>query len=208
MTSFVVQSAQRALDQGADLSGMPWITVENGKITALDLAAHARYATRMKQLPAFDQWDLKSPENELFGTTKQQFQHFTEYGKAHSTAGGELCDSRIVALMNPLTFAKGDRSQVCRHWRIRFGTLDRDTSMAVSVIFAAVLRQAGFDVDYFMPWEIPHAGTTTWTSFSLGSAAFAPESCFLLFSLIRAERPRGTKSCGAVQSQAVTGPGL
>lgn len=70
VTSFVVQSAQRALDQGADLSGMPWITVENGKITALDLAAHARYATRMKQLPAFDQWDLKSPENELFGTTK------------------------------------------------------------------------------------------------------------------------------------------
>ena len=30
--------------------------------------------------------------------------------------------------------------------------------MAVSVIFAAVLRQSGFDVDYFMPWEIPHAG--------------------------------------------------
>lgn len=158
VTSFVVQSAQRALDQGADLSGMPWITVENSRVTALDLAAHARYATRMKQLPAFDQWDLRSPENELFGTAKQQFQHFTEYGKAHSTAGGELCDSRTVALMNPLTFAKGDRSQVCRHWRIRFGTLDRDTSMAVSVIFAAVLRQAGFDVDYFMPWEIPHAG--------------------------------------------------
>ena len=43
MTSFVVQSAQRALDQGADLSGMPWITVENGKITALDLAAHAPF---------------------------------------------------------------------------------------------------------------------------------------------------------------------
>lgn len=70
VTSFVVQSAQRALDQGADLSGMPWITVENSRVTALDLAAHARYATRMKQLPAFDQWDLRSPENELFGTAK------------------------------------------------------------------------------------------------------------------------------------------
>lgn len=158
VTGFVIQSAQKALDGGADLSNMPWITVEDGKVTALDLHAHAKYATRMKQLPSFDQWDLGSPENELFGTADTQFQHFTQYGQEHSTVGGKLADSHMIALMNPLTFADGKKSQPCKHWRIRFGTLDRDTSMAVSVIFANVLKRAGLDVDYFMPWEVPHAG--------------------------------------------------
>lgn len=158
VTGFVIQSAQKALDSGADLSGMPWITVENGTVTALDLHTHAKYATRMKQLPSFDHWDLGSPENELFGTADTQFQHFTQFGLEHSTANGKLADPHVVALMNPLTFADGSKSQPCRHWRIRFGTLDRDTSMAVSVVFANILTRAGHDVDYFMPWEIPHAG--------------------------------------------------
>ncbi len=158
VTSFVISAAQTALKENIDLSKIPWITIKDGTITSLDLAKHAQYATRMKQLPAFDHWDLSSPENELFGTANCQFQHFTQYGQIHSTAGGTLCDPHMVSLMNPLTFAKGDRSQVSPHWRIRFGTLDRDTSMAISVILATTLRQAGFDVDYSMPWGIPHAG--------------------------------------------------
>ena len=155
VTGFVMASAQKALDEGADLSSMPWITVEDGRVTSLDLAAHARYATRMKQLPAFDQWDLGSPENELFGTADTRFQHFTQYGKEHSVVNGKLADPEVVAMMNPMTFVE-DRA--CRHYRIRFGTLDRDTSVAISAIFAAALRRTGVEVDYAMPWEVPHAG--------------------------------------------------
>lgn len=158
VTKHLVASAQKALDNGADLSGMPWIAVKNDKITNLSLSAHAKYATRMKQLPAFDQWNLGSPENELFGTADNQFQHFTQYGYEHSVVGGEMADQHMVALMNPLTFANGAASQVCNHWRIRFGTLDRDTSMAVPVILANILKKSGGNVDYFMPWELPHSG--------------------------------------------------
>ena len=158
VTGFVMASAQKALDNGADLSNMPWITVQNGRVTALDLHAHAKYATRMKQLPSFDQWDLGSPENELFGNATTQFRHFTKFGQEHSTKHGALAEPQLVSLMNPMTFADGKKSDACKHWRIRFGTLDRDTSMAISVIFANVLKKAGFDVDYWMPWEVPHAG--------------------------------------------------
>lgn len=158
VTKYLIVSAQKALDNNADLSGMPWIVVENGKITALSLSEHAKYSTRMKQLPAFDQWNLGSPENELFGTANNQFQHFTQYGYEHGTVGGKIADPHMVALMNPLTFADGAASQVCNHWRIRFGTLDRDTSMAISVIFANILAKNGCNVDYFMPWELPHSG--------------------------------------------------
>ncbi|MEC8483429.1 MAG: alpha/beta hydrolase, partial [Pseudomonadota bacterium] len=42
--------------------------------------------------------------------------------------------------------------------RIRVGTKDRDTSLAISAILAAKLENTGHDVDYFMPWDVPHSG--------------------------------------------------
>lgn len=78
--------------------------------------------------------------------------------------------------------------------------------MAVSVIFAAVLRQAGFDVDYFMPWEIPTRGLRHGRAFHLDPQPLPLSLASPSSHSHKAERPRGTKSCGAVQSQAVTGP--
>ena len=44
------------------------------------------------------------------------------------------------------------------HFRIRHGERDRDTSLAISCMLALKLRQAGCSVDYFSPWDVPHAG--------------------------------------------------
>ena len=50
------------------------------------------------------------------------------------------------------------RADTAPHFRIRHGTHDRDTSLAIPAIFALSLRSAGVDVDFWYPWGIPHAG--------------------------------------------------
>lgn len=36
--------------------------------------------------------------------------------------------------------------------------IDRDTSLAISAMLTAVLREQGVKVDFAYPWGIPHAG--------------------------------------------------
>ena len=45
-----------------------------------------------------------------------------------------------------------------KYWRIRHGTKDRDTSLAVPVMLATKLQNNGYSVDFAMPWERPHSG--------------------------------------------------
>ena len=45
-----------------------------------------------------------------------------------------------------------------KHWRIRHGAFDRDTSLAIPVILATMLKNKGYDVDFFLPWGLPHSG--------------------------------------------------
>ena len=45
-----------------------------------------------------------------------------------------------------------------KHWRIRHGVKDRDTSLAVPAILALKLKQAGYDTDVAAVWGVPHDG--------------------------------------------------
>ena len=45
-----------------------------------------------------------------------------------------------------------------KHYRIRHGAVDRDTSLAIPVILHTKLMNAGIDSDLEFPWGIPHAG--------------------------------------------------
>ena len=45
-----------------------------------------------------------------------------------------------------------------RFFRIRHGECDRDTSLVISAMLTAKLREAGCEVDYHSPWNTPHAG--------------------------------------------------
>ncbi|WP_138495025.1 subtype B tannase [Paenibacillus pinistramenti] len=156
--AYVVSSAQKALETGADLSGLTWITMENGTVTDIDFDEYVQYAARMKPALAFDQVDLSTPENELFGTALIKARHFTAFGADHSTAGGELAEPQIVKMMNPMNYIGNEENVTAQHWRIRHGAVDRDTSLAVPVILATCLQNQGFDVDFALPWGQGHGG--------------------------------------------------
>jgi hypothetical protein len=156
--SFVIASAQKALDGGTDLSGLTWITIKDGTVTDIDFDKYIEYATRMKPTSAFDGLDLSTGENELFGTATIKAQHFTPFGKDHSTVGGSLADATIVKILNPMNYIGTKGTTSAQYWRIRHGSIDRDTSLAIPVILATKLKNKGFDVDFAVPWGQGHGG--------------------------------------------------
>lgn len=157
--SLVIASAQTALDAGQDLSARSWLTIRNGKVTGIDFDAYVRDAGRQKLPPAFDALDLSSGENQLFGTGTIDKQHFTAYAQQHGTlAGASQADAETVKMMNPLSYIGAVGVATSTHWRIRHGTRDRDTSLAVPVILATTLQNKGHAVDLALPWDRPHSG--------------------------------------------------
>ncbi len=156
--SYLITSAQRALDAGKDLSAATWLTVVGGKVTAADFAGYARFATRMKVTPAFDSLDLASPENDLFGNETTKGRHFTAFGQEHSTAAATLAEAAQVRQMNAMAYIGAEGATTARHWRIRHGAIDRDTSLAIPIILATSLQNAGKDVDFALPWGVGHSG--------------------------------------------------
>ncbi len=155
--SFVIASAQKAMSEGKDLSGLAFLTIKEGKVTDLDLGAFAAYATRLKAPPAFDALDMSTPENDLFGSATVNRQHFTAWG-AVASKDHSVADMEAVKMMNPLAYLGQPGSGHAMHWRIRHGAVDRDTSLAVPVILATRLQNMGADVDFALPWGRGHDG--------------------------------------------------
>ncbi len=155
--SFVTASAQKALNNGKNLSNLDCITIKDGIVKDINLAGFIAYATRMKPPPAFDALELNSPENNLFGTETTDSQHFTKFAMDNST-GHFLADSKIIKMMNPMDYIGAEGIATAKYWRIRHGAVDRDTSLAIPVILAAKLQNNGFKVDFAMPWGQGHGG--------------------------------------------------
>ena len=157
LESFYIASAQGALDRGEDLSKLDWLTIEDGRVTGMNLAKYAVYATRMKTAPAFDALDLSAGENNLFGTATTDNEHFTEFSAANGTSAA-MADASIIRLMNPMNYIGQSSVTVARHWRIRHGAIDRDTSLAIPAILATKLMNSGYAVDFASPWNRGHDG--------------------------------------------------
>lgn len=158
LTALLMASAQRALDAGQDLSAQPWVQRQGGRVQGLDFLAHVRGIGRMKALPAFDGLSLETGENQLFGDAGTDKRHFTAWAAAHSRVGGARADERVVAQMNPMRALADPASRVAPHWRIRHGTRDRDTALAIPALLAAAARARGATVDLALPWDRPHSG--------------------------------------------------
>jgi hypothetical protein len=166
--SFVQESAQQELDThyfaslgklavpGSAIDEQDYLEMKDGKVVGFDWDAYVKKITRMKAAPAFDAVDLNSPENEEFGTEHVFAKHFSKFSYEHSTVGGELADDRVVAMVNPITYI--GKADTTKHWRIRHGSFDRDTSLAIPVILATLLKNKGYDVDFALPWGVPHSG--------------------------------------------------
>lgn len=59
--------------------------------------------------------------------------------------------------MNLLNYI-GKLTNLPQNWRVRVGTDDCDTSLAVSVILAAKLQNNGQTIDYALPWNVGYGG--------------------------------------------------
>ena len=165
----ILRSAQRELDTHDTANHLSWLavpgsaveeqtclTIRDGKALDLDWDAYVRTITRMKSVPAFDALDLKSPENEEFGTETSDGKHFTAFSQAHTEVPAELADSAVIKMLNPVRYL--GEADTAKHWRVRHGAFDRDTSLAIPVILAALLENKGYSVDFFLPWGLPHSG--------------------------------------------------
>lgn len=169
--SLLIESAQKELDthyyanrgawaivENSQVENQDFITIENGMVKQFDFDGYVRAITRMKPVPAFDDLDLNSPENEEFGDSNVEARHFTKYAFNHSNKKGELASDELIRLMNPTCMISDDKSYVSPHWRIRHGAYDRDTSIAIPIILKFMLENKGINVDFFTPWGVPHRG--------------------------------------------------
>jgi hypothetical protein len=178
--SFIYASAQENLDEKGGLtvprygpnlpdymneckaSNFDFITIEHGEVLDVDLAGYAACVTRMKPVPAFDSVDLSGGgtwENILFGTEMIPSQHFTRFSLERDINGDDfMADAQIIKMMSPMDYIGTKGSTTARYWRIRHGAADRDTSIAIPIILATKLMNEEFDVDFAMPWGVPHGG--------------------------------------------------
>lgn len=157
--SQVIASAQKALNQGQNLSAFDWLQIEGKTVRGLDFERYLRYLERQKQPPAFDGVNLGNGENQLFGSQGIDKSHFTDFAAAHSTvAGAPRADARVVGMMNPMNYIGAAGVQNARYWRIRHGTKDRDTSLAIPSLLALTLSKHGIPTDFALPWDRPHSG--------------------------------------------------
>lgn len=139
-------------------------------VKSVDLDKYLNYVasqTPLKTPPAFDQMGViiptPSPENKLFADSEGHPNNLTEFSYRHREHNPKdtlptVLEKRIY-LMNPMYFIGSSVSKdVAPKWYIRHGAKDRDTSFLVPVNLATKLKNAGYDVDFFLPWNRPHSG--------------------------------------------------
>jgi hypothetical protein len=167
--SLIIESAQTELDthdsakrlknlsvKGSEVEAQPFIDIQGNQVAGIDWEGFVKAITRMKSTPAFDALDLKSPENEEFGTEEVDAKHFTAFSCRNSEVDGEMADAGVIKMLNPTAYI--GYADTAKYWRIRHGSYDRDTSLAIPAILATMLSNKGYSVDFHFPWGLPHSG--------------------------------------------------
>lgn len=158
----ILASADAAMAGGAALAADPkvvsWLEISNGHAVKLDWNGLVKYRTRMKEAPAFDSVSLSTPENQLFGTAELEARHFTQYSAAQDHDSVLRAEEDVIRMMNPMGYINDGCAVKARHFRIRHGAADRDTSLAISNLLVLTLQNAGIDAELAHPWGVPHSG--------------------------------------------------
>ena len=156
----------------------PWLTWDGERACVSDLDSYVlNHRRRMKPCTSFDKLDMDSGENQAFGTPERDFVHYVpdiadaieelkdaypaEYAKyyaAYAEARGDEALAERIRLLNPLSFiGTEEKSVLAKHYRIRVGASDADTSLSVAMMLALKLRNADYGtVDYALVWDLPH----------------------------------------------------
>ena len=61
-------------------------------------------------------------------------------------------------MMNPMNYLSDSSAIKAQHWYIRHGAKDRDTGFQISMNLSAKLSEYGYNVNFFLPWDIAHTG--------------------------------------------------
>ncbi|CAL9466370.1 hypothetical protein SUDANB145_02738 [Streptomyces sp. enrichment culture] len=149
-------------DRETYLAKNTFITWKNDQATFTwdDFLTHV--GARKKTAPAFDAFDLSAGENNEFGSGTTKSRHFTAYSAKNDTTGldSKRVDSDIaelLRLMNPMHYLQERNPARSRHWWIRLGSSDSDTSFTVSANLAALANSIGDDVNHSFYWDKGHA---------------------------------------------------
>ncbi len=104
--------------------------------------------------------DVKPDSGEIIIRGKLLKDRFPEEAarceREYDVAGDrELAERRY--LINPMNFIGTEEKSVqARHFRIRVGAADADTSLSIAMTLAVRLKNAGLDTDYALVWDLLH----------------------------------------------------
>ena len=161
--AFIIDAANKAQAKGTDLSKHTYLVRDNktGAIKDINWEAYNQFVSRSKAPGAFDSRSNDSGENSLFGTSTTDNNHFTITAALHDTTPNQdvyVENAKIVTMMNPMNYLGSPAATNARYYRIRYGTADSNTSVAIPLIVGARAQNLGYNVDMATPFGVDHSG--------------------------------------------------
>ena len=161
--SFIIDAANKAKSNGADLSRYSFLLLDKntGLVKDIDWDAYNSFTSRSKAPGAFDSRSNDSGENSLFGTSTSDTNHFTITAALHDTTTNNdvyVENAKIVTMMNPMNYLGSPSATNAKYYRIRYGTADSNTSVAIPLIVGTRAQNLGYSVDMATPFGVDHAG--------------------------------------------------
>ena len=161
--SFIVDAANKAKSNGTDLSRYSFLVLDKntGMVKDIDWDAYNSFTSRSKEPGAFDSRANDSGENSLFGTSTSDTNHFTITAALHDTTPNNdvyVENAKIVTMMNPMNYLGSPSATNAKYYRIRYGTADSNTSVAIPLIVGTRAQNLGYSVDMATPFGVDHAG--------------------------------------------------
>ena len=161
--SFIIDAANKAKSNGTDLSRYSFLVLDKntGMVKDIDWDAYNSFTSRSKVPGAFDSRSNDSGENSLFGTSTSDTNHFTITAALHDTTTNNdvyVENAKIVTMMNPMNYLGSPSATNAKYYRIRYGTADSNTSVAIPLIVGTRAQNLGYSVDMATPFGVDHAG--------------------------------------------------
>ena len=160
---FIVAAANKAQAKGTDLSKHTYLVRDNktGTIKDINWEAYNHFVSRSKAPGAFDSRSNDTGENSLFGTSTTDNNHFTITAALHDTTANQdvyVENAKIVTMINPMNYLGSPAATNARFYRIRYGTADSNTSVAIPLIVGTRAQNLGYRVDMATPFDVDHSG--------------------------------------------------
>ena len=161
--SFIIDAANKAKSNGTDLSRYSFLVLDKntGMVKDIDWDAYNSFTSRSKSPGAFDSRSNDSGENSLFGTSSSDTNHFTITAALHDITPNNnvyVENAKIVTMMNPMNYLGSPSATNAKYYRIRYGTADSNTSVAIPLIVGTRAQNLGYSVDMATPFGVDHAG--------------------------------------------------